>query len=159
MRQSSLSFTDNAQNVMTLANKLARDIGDNSLRPEHVLYTLVDQGNNSGVNVLKDLLGVDMNETHLEVRKLFKRPARENSVANRQSLPKSDRLNKVIKSAEDEARNHKHSHVGTDHLLISLLGETEGVAAIIFKKMGCVPENIIKFIRAQYIYDTCATKD
>src|SRR5438093_149948 len=127
-------FTDRARKVMALANREAKRFNHEYIGTEHILLGLVREGKGVAAEVLKNL-GIDRRKARLEVRKIVQHgPGGENVVMGR--LPHTPRTKKVIEYAIDEARQFNHNYIGTEHLLLGLLRETEGVAAQVLMNLG-----------------------
>ncbi len=125
-------FTDRARKVMALANQEAQRFNHEYIGTEHVLLGLVKEGSGVGANVLKNL-DVDLRRVRLEVEKLVKSGP---DMVTMGKLPQTPRAKKVIEYSIEEARNLNHNYVGTEHLLLGLLREHEGVAAQVLMNLG-----------------------
>ncbi len=125
-------FTDRARKVMALANQEAQRFNHEYIGTEHILLGLVKEGSGVGANVLKNL-EIDLRKVRLEVEKLVK-PGPE--MVTMGKLPQTPRAKKVIEYAIEEARNLNHNYVGTEHLLLGLLREHDGVAAQVLMNLG-----------------------
>jgi ATP-dependent Clp protease ATP-binding subunit ClpC len=125
-------FTDRARKVMALANQEAQRFNHEYIGTEHILLGLVKEGSGVGANVLKNL-DIDLRKVRLEVEKLVK-PGPE--MVTMGKLPQTPRAKKVIEYAIEEARNLNHNYVGTEHLLLGLLREHDGVAAQVLMNLG-----------------------
>ncbi|CAN5697108.1 ATP-dependent Clp protease ATP-binding subunit [soil metagenome] len=125
-------FTDRARKVMALANQEAQRFNHEYIGTEHILLGLVKEGSGVGANVLKNL-DIDLRKVRLEVEKLV-RPGPE--MVTMGKLPQTPRAKKVIEFAIEEARNLNHNYVGTEHLLLGLLREHDGVAAQVLMNLG-----------------------
>src|SRR3989442_2122180 len=125
-------FTDRARKVMELANQEAQRFNHEYIGTEHILLGLVKEGSGVGANVLKNL-DVDLRKVRLEVEKLVKSGP---DMVTMGKLHQTPRAKKVIEYAIEEARNLDHSYVGTEHLLLGLLREQEGVAAHVLTNLG-----------------------
>ncbi len=127
-------FTDRARKVMQLANQEAQRFNHEYIGTEHVLLGLVKEGSGVAANVLKNL-DIDLRKIRLEVEKIVQHgPGGEQVVMGR--LPHTPRAKKVIEYSIEEARNLSHNYVGTEHLLLGLLREQEGVAAQVLMNLG-----------------------
>ena len=125
-------FTDRARKVMALANQEAQRFNHEYVGTEHVLLGLVKEGQGVAANVLSNL-SVDLKKIRLEVEKIVKSgPA----MVTMGKLPQTPRAKKVIEFAIEEARNLGHNYVGTEHLLLGLLREHDGVAAQVLMNLG-----------------------
>ncbi|MEM6393438.1 MAG: ATP-dependent Clp protease ATP-binding subunit [Planctomycetota bacterium] len=125
-------FTDRARKVMALANQEAQRFNHEYIGTEHILLGLVKEGSGVGANVLKNL-EVDLRKVRIEVEKLVKSGP---DMVTMGKLPQTPRAKKVIEYAIEEARNLNHNYVGTEHLLLGLLREQEGVAAQVLMNLG-----------------------
>jgi len=125
-------FTDRARKVMALANQEAQRFNHEYIGTEHILLGLVKEGSGVGANVLKNL-DVDLRKVRLEVEKLVKAGP---EMVTMGKLPQTPRAKKVIEYAIEEARNLNHNYVGTEHLLLGLLREHDGVAAQVLMNLG-----------------------
>ncbi len=131
-------FTDRARKVMALANQEAQRFNHEYIGTEHILLGLVKEGSGVGANVLKNL-GVDLRKVRLEVEKLVKSGP---DMVTMGKLPQTPRAKKVIEFAIEEARSLNHNYVGTEHLLLGLLREHDGVAAQVLMNLGLKLEEV-----------------
>ncbi len=131
-------FTDRARKVMQLANQEAQRFNHEYIGTEHILLGLVKEGSGVAANVLKNL-DVDLRKIRLEVEKLVQSGP---EMVTMGKLPHTPRAKKVIEYAIEEARNLNHNYVGTEHLLLGLLREEEGVAAQVLKNLGLKLEDV-----------------
>ncbi len=131
-------FTDRARKVMALANQEAQRFNHEYIGTEHILLGLVKEGSGVGANVLKNL-GVDLRKVRLEVEKLVHSGP---DMVTMGKLPQTPRAKKVIEYAIEEARNLNHNYVGTEHLLLGLLREHDGVAAQVLMNLGLKLEEV-----------------
>ncbi len=131
-------FTDRARKVMALANQEAQRFNHEYIGTEHILLGLVKEGSGVGANVLK-ALSVDLRKVRLEVEKLVKQGP---EMVTMGKLPQTPRAKKVIEYAIEEARNLNHNYVGTEHLLLGLLREHDGVAAQVLRNLGLKLEEV-----------------
>ncbi len=125
-------FTDRARKVMSLANQEAQRFNHEYIGTEHILLGLVKEGSGVGANVLKNL-DVDLRKVRLEVEKLVKSGPEMVTLGK---LPQTPRAKKVVEYAIEEARSLNHNYVGTEHLLLGLLREHDGVAAQVLLNLG-----------------------
>jgi len=125
-------FTDRARKVMALANQEAQRFNHEYVGTEHVLLGLVKEGQGVAANVLHNL-GTDLKKIRLEVEKIVKSGP---DMVTMGKLPQTPRAKKVIEFAIEEARNLGHNYVGTEHLLLGLLREHDGVAAQVLMNLG-----------------------
>jgi len=131
-------FTDRARKVMALANQEAQRFNHEYIGTEHILLGLVKEGSGVGANVLKNL-DVDLRKVRLEVEKLVKSGP---DMVTMGKLPQTPRAKKVIEYAIEEARALNHNYVGTEHLLLGLLRENDGVAAQVMISLGLKLEEV-----------------
>jgi ATP-dependent Clp protease ATP-binding subunit ClpC len=131
-------FTDRARKVMALANQEAQRFNHEWIGTEHILLGLVKEGSGVGANVLKNL-DVDIKKLRLEVEKLVKSGP---DMVTMGKLPHTPRAKKVIEYAIEEARSLNHNYIGTEHILLGLLRETEGVAAQVLMNLGLKLEDV-----------------
>ncbi len=131
-------FTDRARKVMALANQEAQRFNHEYIGTEHILLGLVKEGSGVGANVLKNL-DVDLRKVRLEVEKLVKSGP---DMVTMGKLPQTPRAKKVIEYAIEEARSLNHNYVGTEHLLLGLLRENDGVAAQVLMNLGLKLEDV-----------------
>jgi len=123
---------------MALANQEAQRFNHEYIGTEHILLGLVKEGSGVGANVLKNL-DVDLRKVRLEVEKLVKRGP---DMVTMGKLPQTPRAKKVIEYAIEEARSLNHNYVGTEHLLLGLLREQDGVAATVLMNLGLRLEDV-----------------
>ncbi|MGA1266129.1 MAG: Clp protease N-terminal domain-containing protein, partial [Phycisphaerales bacterium] len=131
-------LTDRARKVMALANQEAQRFNHEYIGTEHILLGLVKEGSGVGANVLKNL-SIDLRKVRLEVEKLVKSGP---EMVTMGKLPQTPRAKKVIEYAIEEARNLNHNYVGTEHLLLGLLREQDGVAAQVLLNLGLKLEEV-----------------
>src|SRR6187397_1391372 len=127
-------FTDRARKVMQLANQEAQRFRHEYIGTEHVLLGLLAEGSGVAANVLKNL-DIDLRKIRLEVEKVARSgPDLEDQLLGR--LPQTPYTRKVIEYAIEEARALNHNYVGTEHLLLGLLREQEGMAAQVLMNLN-----------------------
>ncbi len=131
-------FTDRARKVMQLANQEAQRFNHEYIGTEHILLGLVKEGSGVAANVLKNL-DIDLRKIRLEVEKIVQAGP---DMVTMGRLPQTPRAKKVIEYSIEEARNLNHNYVGTEHLLLGLLREQEGVAAQVLMNLGLKLEDV-----------------
>src|SRR5256714_2171506 len=131
-------FTDRARKVMQLANQEAQRFNHEYIGTEHILLGLVKEGSGVAANVLKNL-DVDLRKIRLEVEKLVQSGP---EMVTMGKLPQTPRAKKVIEYSMEEARNLNHNYVGTEHILLGLLREQEGVGAQVLMNLGLKLEEV-----------------
>jgi ATP-dependent Clp protease ATP-binding subunit ClpA len=136
-------FTDRARKVMRLANQEAQRFNHEYIGTEHILLGLVKEGAGVAANVLKDL-GVDLRKIRLEVERIMQSGP---DMVTMGKLPQTPRAKKVLEYSIEEARDLNHNYVGTEHLLLGLLREQEGVAAQVLMNLGLKVEDVREQVR------------
>jgi len=131
-------FTDRARKVMQLANQEAQRFNHEYIGTEHILLGLIKEGTGVAANVLRNL-DIDLRKIRLEVEKLVQSGP---DMVTMGKLPHTPRAKKVLEYAVEEARNLNHNYVGTEHLLLGLLREQEGVAAQVLMNLGVRLEDV-----------------
>src|ERR1700693_2927219 len=128
-------FTPRAQQVLALARKEAERFNHNYVGTEHLLLRLIKLGQGVAVNVLQKM-GLDLERVRIEVEKHVGSHPETNMIGN---IPYTPRVKKVLALASKEAKGLNHSYVGTEHILLGLLREGEGVAARVLKSLEVDP--------------------
>src|ERR1700738_3377795 len=129
------NFTPRAQQVLALARKEAERFNHNYVGTEHLLLGLIKLGQGVAVNVLQRM-GLDLETVRMEVEKHVGSHPETNMIGN---IPYTPRVKKVLALAGKEAKALNHSYVGTEHILLGLLREGEGVAARVLKSLEVDP--------------------
>ncbi|CAI7866076.1 unnamed protein product [Closterium sp. NIES-54] len=130
-------FTEKAIKVIMLAQEEARRLGHNFVGTEQILLGLIGEGTGIAAKVLKSL-GVNLKEARVEVEKIIGRGSGFVAV----EIPFTPRAKRVLELSLEEARQLGHNYIGTEHLLLGLLREGEGVAARVFENLGADAGNI-----------------
>jgi len=125
------NFTPRAQQVLALARKEADRFNHNFVGTEHLLLGLIKLGQGVAVNVLQKM-GLDLETVRLEVEKQVGTGPDQKQVGN---IPYTPRVKKVLSLAAKEAKALNHTYVGTEHILLGLLREGDGVAARVLKNL------------------------
>ena len=125
-------LTDRARKVMALANEETQRRGHEYIGTEHILLALVTEGSGVGAQILKNM-DIDLRKVRLEVEKLVTSGPETGTMGK---LPQTPRAKKVIEFAIEEARQLDHNFVGTEHLLLGMLREHDGVAAQVLRNLG-----------------------
>ncbi|WP_411954436.1 ATP-dependent protease ATP-binding subunit ClpC [Alkalibacillus sp. S2W] len=123
-------FTERAQKVLALSQEEAVRLGHNNIGTEHILLGLVKEGEGIAAKALSSL-NVTAEQIQQEVEQLIGVGQSE-----QQTIHYTPRAKKVIELSMDEARKLNHSYVGTEHILLGLIREGEGVAARVFNNLG-----------------------
>src|SRR3954463_10230992 len=133
-------FTDRARKVMQLAAAEAQRFNHEYVGTEHILLGLIKEGSGVAANVLKNL-DANLRKIRREVEKIVQTgPGGDQILLGK--LPQTPRAKKVIEYAIEEARRLNHNYVGTEHLLLGLLREHDGVAAQVLMNLGLKLEEV-----------------
>ncbi|MYA53331.1 MAG: NDP-hexose 4-ketoreductase, partial [Dehalococcoidia bacterium] len=130
-------FTERARRVLTLAQEEAQRFNHNYIGTEHLLLGLVREGDGVAAKVLSNL-GVELNKVRSAVEFIIGRGERTTSG----EIGLTPRAKRVIELAVDEARRLNHSYIGTEHLLLGLVREGEGIAAGVLESLGVNLERV-----------------
>jgi len=130
-------FTERARRVLTLAQEEAQRFNHSYIGTEHLLLGLVREGDGVAAKVLGNL-GVELNKVRSAVEFIIGRGDRQASG----EIGLTPRAKKVIELAVDEARRLQHSYIGTEHLLLGLVREGEGIAAGVLESLGVNLERV-----------------
>ncbi|MCM8781801.1 MAG: ATP-dependent Clp protease ATP-binding subunit [Candidatus Omnitrophica bacterium] len=125
-------FTERARKVILLAKEEAKRFNHDYIGTEHILLGLIREGEGVAAAVLENL-GLDSEKIRLEIEKLVQ--AGPSTVISG-DIPFTPKAKKVIELAMDEARNLGHNYIGTEHLLLGLIREGEGVASQVLMNLG-----------------------
>ena len=138
-------FTEKAIKVIMLAQEEARRLGHNFVGTEQVLLGLIGEGTGVAAKTLK-AMGVTLKDARVEVEKIIGRGSGFVAV----EIPFTPRAKRVLELSWDEARQLGHNYIGTEHLLLGLIREGEGVAARVLENLGVdlnkVRSNVIKML-------------
>lgn len=124
-------FTEKAIKVIMLAQEEARRLGHNFVGTEQILLGLIGEGTGIGPKVLK-AMGVNLKDARQEVEKIIGRGSGFVAV----EIPFTPRAKRVLELSLEEARQLGHNYIGTEHLLLGLIREGEGVAARVLENLG-----------------------
>ncbi|HVY61164.1 MAG TPA: Clp protease N-terminal domain-containing protein, partial [Planctomycetota bacterium] len=131
-------FTDRARRVMGLARQEAQRFNHEYIGTEHILLGLIQEGSGVAANVLRNL-DIDLDKIRREVEKIVQSGP---SMVTMGQLPFTPRAKKVLELAVEEASNLGHNYIGTEHLLLGLIRENEGVAAQVLLNLGLKLEDV-----------------
>ncbi len=138
-------FTETAIKVIMLAQEEARHLGHNFVGTEQILLGLISEGTGIAAKTLKTM-GVTLKDARSEVEKILGRGSGFVAV----EIPFTPRAKRVLELSWDEARQLGHSYIGTEHLLLGLIREGEGVAARVLENLGVdlnkVRSNVVKML-------------
>ena len=124
-------FTEKAIKVIMLAQEEARSLGHNFVGTEQILLGLIGEGTGVAAKVLKSM-GVNLKDARIEVEKIIGRGSGFVAV----EIPFTPRAKRVLELSLEEARQLGHNYIGTEHLLLGLIREGEGVAARVLENLG-----------------------
>jgi len=127
------NFTPRAQQVLALARKEADRFNHNFVGTEHLLLGLIKLGQGVAVNVLQKM-NLDLETVRMQVEKEVGTGPDQKMIGN---IPYTPRVKKVLALAQKEAKALNHTYVGTEHILLGLLREGDGVAARVLKNLDC----------------------
>lgn len=138
-------FTEKAIKVIMLAQEEARRLGHNFVGTEQILLGLIGEGTGVAAKTLKSM-GVNLKDARVEVEKIIGRGSGFVAV----EIPFTPRAKRVLELSWDEARQFGHNYIGTEHLLLGLIREGEGVAARVLDNLGVdlakVRQHIIRLL-------------
>src|SRR5574344_654757 len=138
-------FTEKAIKVIMLAQEEARRLGHNFVGTEQVLLGLIGEGTGVAAKTLKSM-GVNLKDARTEVEKIIGRGSGFVAV----EIPFTPRAKRVLELSWDEARQLGHNYIGTEHLLLGLIREGEGVAARTLENLGVdlnkIRSNVVKML-------------
>ena len=144
------NFTPRAQQVLALSRREADRFNHNFVGTEHLLLGLISLGQGVAVNVLQTL-GLDLETVRIEVEKQVGTGPDQKMIGN---IPYTPRVKKVLALAAKEARALNHTYVGTEHILLGLLREGDGVAARVLRNLDVdidvTRQNILKELDPNY---------
>lgn len=129
-------FTDRARKCFQYANQEAQRLNHDHMSTEHLLLGILKEGAGVAGNVLK-ILGMDLDTMRKEVEKVVQ-PGPDMITMGK--LPQTERLKKAVQRAIEEADALNHNYVGTEHLLLGIIGDPESVACIVLKNLGVTIE-------------------
>jgi len=131
-------FTDRARKVMALARKEAQRFNHDFIGTEHVLLGLVQEGSGVAATVLKNL-DVDSGKIRAEIEKQVQSG---HAMHQMTQLPFTPRAKRVLELCQEAAKELRHNYIGTEHLLLGLIREEQGLAASVLKELGLVLEEV-----------------
>jgi ATP-dependent Clp protease ATP-binding subunit ClpC len=147
-------FTDRARKVMGLARQEAQRFNHEYIGTEHILLGLIQEGSGVAANVLRNL-DVDLEKIRREIEKIVHSGP---PMVTMGQLPFTPRAKKVLELSVEEATNLGHNYIGTEHLLLGLIRENEGVAAQVLMNLGLkleeVREEVLELLGADMTSET-----
>ena len=130
-------FTERARKAIVLAQEEAQRLGNNYIGTEHLLLGIISEGESVAAKVLENL-GIGLQKVRSEVEAIVGKGSKPTN----QEMVFTPRAKRVIELAFEEARNLAHNYIGTEHLLLGLVKEGEGVAARVLSNLGVDPSKV-----------------
>src|SRR5690554_4195013 len=137
-------FTERAQRVMVLSQEEARRLGHSVVGTEHILLGLIAEGEDVAARALLSL-GISIDQVRAEVERIIGRGEKPTEGP----IGFTPRSKRVLELAFDEARRLGHTYIGTEHLLLGLIREGEGVAAQVLHNLGADLEKVRTQVSSQ----------
>jgi ATP-dependent Clp protease ATP-binding subunit ClpC len=138
-------FTDRARRVVVLAQEEARMLNHSFIGTEHILLALIDEGDGTGVKALESL-GISLDAIRQQVEEIIGRGQQAPSG----HIPFTPRAKKVLELSLRESQHLGHEYIGTEHILLGLIREGDGVAAQVLVKLDAdlnrVRQQVIQLI-------------
>ena len=138
-------FTDRARRVVVLAQEEARMLNHSYIGTEHILLALIDEGDGTGIKALESL-GISLDAVRQQVEEIIG----QGQQAPSGHIPFTPRAKKVLELSLREAVQLEHDYIGTEHILLGLIREGDGVAAQVLVKLGAdlnrVRQQVIQLI-------------
>jgi ATP-dependent Clp protease ATP-binding subunit ClpC len=125
-------FTDRARRVVVLSQEEARQLDHNYIGTEHILLGLIREGNGVGAKAL-EALGADLEAVRDEVEEIIGRGTQAPAAGH---IPFTPRAKTVLELSLSESQALGHTYIGTEHILLGLIREGEGVAAQVLTRLG-----------------------
>jgi len=142
------TFTDRAQRVVVLAQEEARMLGHNYISTEHILVALIHEGEGVAAKALESL-GISLDAVRQQVEEIIG----QGQQAPSGQIPFTPRAKNVLKLSKREATKLGHNYIGTEHILLGLIREGEGVAAQVLVNLGAelnrVRQQVIQVLRGE----------
>jgi ATP-dependent Clp protease ATP-binding subunit ClpC len=130
-------FTDRARRVVVMAQEEARMLNHSYIGTEHILLALIDEGDGVGAKALESL-GISLDAVRQQVEEIIGRGQRAPSG----HIPFTPRAKKVLELSLRESQQLGHDYIGTEHILLGLIREGNGVAAQVLVKHGADPNRV-----------------
>lgn len=148
------NFTPRAQQALALAKKEAENLKHNYIGTEHLLVGLIKIGQGLAATILKDF-DVELEDIYEIIEELKDTDDSSKKLASESNTPMTPRVKKVLVLADKESKKMRHTYVGTEHILLGIIVEGDGIAAIALKKLGLdydtVKEEILNKLDPDYI--------
>ncbi len=135
-------FTNRVKKVLDLAKEQAMHLGQSRIQTEHLLLALVREGQGVAAAAL-EMMGLNLEQIKLEIEKLTSVGAPVLVIGD---IPLSNQSKKVLELAIEEARGMAHNYIGTEHLLLGLIREKDGIASQVLTRLGVTLEKTRKII-------------
>ena len=136
-------FTERARRSIALAQEEAQRLENNYIGTEHILLGIISEGESLAAKVL-ETLEVNLAKARVEVEAIAGRGGQQTVQQEMVFTPRAKRL---IELAFEEARSLRHNHISTEHLLLGMIREDEGVAAHVLAKLGVDPVKVARQVR------------
>jgi ATP-dependent Clp protease ATP-binding subunit ClpC len=137
------NFTPRAQQALALAKKEAEKLNHNYIGTEHLLIGLINLGQGLAIKVLQEI-GVGVEDVYEAIEDSIEPGSLNKSLDGK--IPMTPRVKKVLVLAEKESKKMGHTYVGTEHILLGLIKEGDGIAALTLKKFGADYEEVLEQI-------------
>ncbi len=126
-------LTERARKILQIARQEAQRMNHDYIGSEHILLGLLIENTGVGARILKEL-GISLKQARIEIEKLV--PQGPQTFTTGGQIPFSPRAKRIMELAEEEANNLNHDYIGTEHILLALLREQDGVAYQVLSNMG-----------------------
>ena len=130
-------FTDRARRVVVLAQEEARMLNHNYIGTEHILLGLIHEGEGVAAKSLESL-GISLEGVRSQVEEIIG----QGQQAPSGPIPFTPRAKRVLELCQEAAKELRHNYIGTEHLLLGLIREEQGLAASVLKELGLVLEEV-----------------
>jgi len=137
------NFTPRAQQALALAKKEAEKLNHNYIGTEHLLIGLINLGQGLAIKVLQEI-GVGVEDVYEAIEDSIEPGSSDKSLDGK--IPMTPRVKKVLVLAEKESKKLGHTYVGTEHILLGLIKEGDGIAALTLKKFGADYDEVLEQI-------------
>ena len=137
------NFTPRAQQALALAKKEAEKLNHNYIGTEHLLIGLINLGQGLAIKVLQEI-GVGVEDVYEAIEDSIEPGSSDKSLDGK--IPMTPRVKKVLVLAEKESKKMGHTYVGTEHILLGLIKEGDGIAALTLKKFGADYDEVLEQI-------------
>jgi len=139
-------LTERAKIIINYAGEEAMRLNHDQIDTEHLLLGLVHEGQGIAARALVEL-GINLEKLESEIKKMIKRPSMVSNV--RQPIEYSPSAKKVLQYAMEEAHKLEFDHIGTEHILLGLIREKDGIAGMVLSKLGVTAERVRRALKYQ----------